>query len=342
MSGGSDKLERELESFLADDSRVAALYRRLPKDEPDAKLDASILAQARAAAAPRRTRPRWLPAMSAAAAIVIAAGLAYRVGPQVWSERSAVSEKAEPSVAAPASAPQQQPADAAAPNVIQPQAESVASPPPLQPLSGAARSQTDAYGQNQGMIERERRAETDKLHAEKRKVEEQKATANAFAKQSAQQQVRTETLRDRAVSNLPPATSSVQPQRALKSAASPPRLDAAPAAPPPAEASPVTSAVLATPAPKPAGAPKPSAVPQAAAVDYAPAPALPPPAARAPARESAQSVADIESTLYPEHWIADIQQMLKDGRHDDAIRNLAAFRKKYPDYQLPDDLRDLK
>ena len=90
MSGGNDKHERELESFLADDSRVAALYRRLPKDEPDARLDAKILAQARAAVRPRRARSRWLPAMSAAAALVVVAGLAYRVGPQVWNERSGV------------------------------------------------------------------------------------------------------------------------------------------------------------------------------------------------------------------------------------------------------------
>ncbi len=59
-------------------------------------------------------------------------------------------------------------------------------------------------------------------------------------------------------------------------------------------------------------------------------------------RETAQSVADVEATLYPEHWIADIQKMLKDGHRDDAIRNLKAFRKHYPDYTLPDDLRDLK
>ena len=63
----------------------------------------------------------------------------------------------------------------------------------------------------------------------------------------------------------------------------------------------------------------------------------------APARErAAQTAADIEVNLYPEHWIADIHKMLKDGRRDDAIRNLIAFRKHYPDYKLPDDLRDLK
>jgi outer membrane protein assembly factor BamD (BamD/ComL family) len=75
----------------------------------------------------------------------------------------------------------------------------------------------------------------------------------------------------------------------------------------------------------------------------APPPPAPPASAPAPAREMAvHSAADIEVNLYPEHWISDIQQMLKDGRRDDAIKNLEAFRKRYPDYKLPDDLRDLK
>ena len=46
--------------------------------------------------------------------------------------------------------------------------------------------------------------------------------------------------------------------------------------------------------------------------------------------------------LYPEHWIANIQQLLRDDKRDEAIRSLNDFRKQYPDYQLPDDLRGLK
>ena len=49
-----------------------------------------------------------------------------------------------------------------------------------------------------------------------------------------------------------------------------------------------------------------------------------------------------ESRLYPEHWLADIRTMLSENRRDDALRNLDRFRKQYPDYPLPDDLRDLK
>ena len=322
MSGGNDKLERELESFLADDSRVAALYRRLPKDEPDAKLDAAILAQARAAIAPRRTRPRWLPALSAAAAIVVVAGLAYRVGPQVWNERSAVSEKAEQRVAAPASVPQQQPpADASASaNAPLPQAETS--------TTSSSTLQTETVSRNaiqKKDAERARRTEADKLQSQKRKTEEEKTAASAFAKQSVQGQVQAELAHDNA--NAPPVA---QPEAELKPA-SPPRLDAVPA---PAEPAPARLA-----APKPV---QPNAFPTAAGAPPASPSPPPPAAARAPVRESAQSAADIEVNLYPEHWIADIQQMLKDGRRDDAIRNLKEFRKRYPEYTLPDTLRDLK
>jgi len=39
----NEKFEREFEAFLnEEDSRLAALYRKLPQPEPDAKLDAAI------------------------------------------------------------------------------------------------------------------------------------------------------------------------------------------------------------------------------------------------------------------------------------------------------------
>ena len=52
--------------------------------------------------------------------------------------------------------------------------------------------------------------------------------------------------------------------------------------------------------------------------------------------------ADPNAGLYPEHWLANIRSMLKENRRDEALRSLAEFRRMYPDYRLPDDLRDLK
>ena len=87
------QFDREFEEFLnEEDSRIAALYRKLPRPEPDAKLDAAVLAMARRAAAaapPTRARtPRWVPALSAAAVLALAAGIAFRTGPTVWQQQS--------------------------------------------------------------------------------------------------------------------------------------------------------------------------------------------------------------------------------------------------------------
>ena len=51
---------------------------------------------------------------------------------------------------------------------------------------------------------------------------------------------------------------------------------------------------------------------------------------------------DPNANLYPEHWLQNIRTMLHERKRDEAARSLAEFRKMYPDYHLPDDLRDLK
>ena len=47
------------------------------------------------------------------------------------------------------------------------------------------------------------------------------------------------------------------------------------------------------------------------------------------------------SQLYPESWIAAIQRLLHEGRRDEALQNLQLFHKKYPNYRLPADLKQL-
>ncbi|HEY8011982.1 MAG TPA: hypothetical protein VIE67_13395 [Rudaea sp.] len=108
------KFDREFEEFLRDDdSRLAALYRKLPQPEPDAQLDARVRALAqRAAREPAtaatqiaaRRRSNRLPALGAAAAFLLAAGIAWRVAPQMWPARNQVAAPATEttSVAAPA------------------------------------------------------------------------------------------------------------------------------------------------------------------------------------------------------------------------------------------------
>ena len=59
---------------------LAQLYRRLPDAAPDARIDAAVLAQARAAVnlKPRRSLTRWSVGFASAAVIVLAAGIAWR------------------------------------------------------------------------------------------------------------------------------------------------------------------------------------------------------------------------------------------------------------------------
>nr|WP_063573222.1 hypothetical protein [Luteibacter rhizovicinus] len=83
---------------LPDEHELAALYARLPKVEPDASLDAAVLAEA-ARATPVNRRPRWPVAMASAAVLVLAVGVAWQVREQQPAPRSM------PPAAAPAAWP---------------------------------------------------------------------------------------------------------------------------------------------------------------------------------------------------------------------------------------------
>ena len=174
----------------------------------------------------------------------------------------------------------------------------------------------------------------------------------------------------------PAALQETAPTATLQSAPAA-KMESAPAAktqsePAPTPSSPApTTPAPATPAPPPAAAPElrkseaapkpaPRAFPAPVAAMREAAPAATTdaksatPAAAAPMHmkramtdsAGAQTLAapaaqDGNVTLYPEHWLANIRQMLRDNRREEALRSLAEFRKRYPDYHLPDDLRDL-
>ncbi|HET7563102.1 MAG TPA: hypothetical protein VFJ87_12060, partial [Rhodanobacteraceae bacterium] len=72
------------DTLTPEERELAALYHRLPQDEPPAALDAAILAQARQAARRDRTHDhrggqRWALGIGSAAALVMAAGLGWHV-----------------------------------------------------------------------------------------------------------------------------------------------------------------------------------------------------------------------------------------------------------------------
>ncbi|MGA9826836.1 MAG: hypothetical protein WBQ57_00635 [Rhodanobacteraceae bacterium] len=84
-----------------DEREIAALYRRLAKAEPDAALDARVLAEARRVSTSSRPSrsPRWLVGLGTAAVLVLAAGVTWHLNPlreaahQQKSRMSAPSEE---------------------------------------------------------------------------------------------------------------------------------------------------------------------------------------------------------------------------------------------------------
>jgi len=96
------------------------------------------------------------------------------------------------------------------------------------------------------------------------------------------------------------------------------------------------------------GAPPPAAVapspalasPFAPASTPAAAPAVTPaPAATSGAVTSALSAAPKAAERSPQAWIEDIRKLMAAGKSEEAGGELAEFKKRYPDYTLPEDLR---
>lgn len=84
---------------------------------------------------------------------------------------------------------------------------------------------------------------------------------------------------------------------------------------------------------------------EVAAASPAPAPLQEAPklAARAPAaaadsepRDAVGGVRALQAPLAPEAWLARIAELRKAGRRREADESLAEFRKRYPDYKIPE------
>ncbi len=112
-------------------------------------------------------------------------------------------------------------------------------------------------------------------------------------------------------------------------------------------------ALSGAPAAAPAPAPEPAAPPAARAEqrernDAATSAGMrrsrdapPPPPASAPAAKSLPGVSAGAIALQssPEQWLQGIADLRRQGRHEEADKALAEFRKRYPDYRLTDEMR---
>lgn len=93
--------DRDVDDLLGDDSGdMGKLYRRLPRYEPPRRLDRAVLGEAARAVhsgkPPRRQR--WVVGLGSAAGLVLAAGIAWRVGHDVMYQNESVLPTAAPRV----------------------------------------------------------------------------------------------------------------------------------------------------------------------------------------------------------------------------------------------------
>jgi len=407
----NEKLEREFAAFLAeDDSRLAELYRKLPQAEPDPRLDGAVRAMAHRALNPQlvatpqassanRRRGRWLPALGAAAGIVFAAGIAFRLGPAWHGDRGETGAPASDVIsvrsidALPPAAPPLSPAPPSADRSTSPAGASLSSAAKLkaQTEAEATKPASDAESLEKaarlddkvengavatgesGRVEKPAAAATQPqtfpppspAPARKRAPQMDAVERKQIMATGAWQNLHDRDARKPGTSVTQPAPSgadkhpataakSPEPQRQeeLRSAPRPAQIPAPaqahPAeAPTPAPAAAPIQEQFATPPPTraaPAAAPAAKTdtqVREDAARDNAAAPAVSGGAAQKKENEKTRSK-DPNASLYPEHWLENIRAMLRENKRDDAVRSLGEFRKMYPDYKLPDDLRDLK
>ena len=328
---GQEKFEQDFESFLrSEDSSIHVLYRKLPHVEPDAQLDARVRALAQralggqavaAASAQTAARPRrWLPVLSAAACVTLAAGLAWRIAPNVWTSKKETSA----AVISP------QPSDKLTPTV-----SSDVPAPGLTPAQSA--SMADSATSNPT-----------------------RNAAEAVARAELARAVTSKTVASRPISASTPAAKAATAQRSEFAPAPPPMASPPVSAQAPAASAPTgfastpsqaaaAAAKLAAPVPEPQPAAEAvtdqtwsesEKMENAASVRKAAA-------MRAAPTSSQSSMGGIWHGSYPpdipptrELRLAVVQDLLGQGRHDDAMKAYADFRKRYPHDTWPADLLD--
>ncbi len=307
------------------DPRLDSAYRDTPRDEPPPELDERIRAAARravragpqsleertAAARGRSFVVRWRVPLSLAATVVLVVSLALLVQEAVQrSQYDGAGPVSAPSPA-PAVAPSAPPAanetdvprEAAPPASPKP-ADRVRAAPAQRKMGEAAPSTGTPPAPGPIELRQER---TSGPAPQPLGVPADAASAPA------------------PTPAIPGGAMRIAPQAAPSPAVTPPRgadsASGAVAAPPPASALPMQLAPR--PAPSPDAAP-----PLSRDRELSDRPA------RA-AREAAPAAMPPRS---PEEWLEAIRRLTAEGRTAEAAAELAAFRRRYPDYSLPPDL----
>jgi Meckel syndrome type 1 protein len=347
----SDKpsIDRELDAFLSgEDNEIARIYKKLPQSEPDARLDAAVLAMARGAVEPQRRAairharaqhrlPGWMIGIGTAAGFVFAAGLA-------WQLRNSIN---------PAPGGEMRPAresnDVINVTILAPPPPPPAAAPPSPP-EPAARAAAPAAAQ----VAQDKDAMLEKLEAPRAKPEVHGVTEYTLPGGSAGRRPQPAPFSalgqdDRQERGNELDTVEVTGNRIR-------RVDRETAQPTlslerdeiGADAKKQSNGKL--------GAPREEEIQRrrdlrAQAKEKV---AAAPPAANAAAVAEPKADAGSDrilpvnsaglqrnAKLPPDKWLLKIRELLQQNKRDEAIDNIDYFRAKYPSYPLPDDLRKL-
>ena len=286
------------------DDKLTRRYRELAREEPGAALDAAILAASRRAAARPFAPRRWAMPVSIAAVLVLSVGVTLRMQQDQPGIETAVPEYSQP--AAPAAAPEVTPA-------------------PSPPVGAPPRSSKG---------EGELRQTSPKREGPLPAAPSQKPKEKLLRQDSG-------VLQDEKFQPAP-ARDSLMKEGAQAIRAEPKPFADAPAksiAPPPSE---------------PTAAPSPAAAQSPARAALPPVPAAPPATAAQPAAPSAmqsgalrmkrEAAADSARGLQSaplaateqERELERIARLRIEGRHAEADKALEEFRRKYPEFRIPE------
>ena len=317
------------------DDKLSRRYRELAREEPSAQVDGLILAASRRAvsAGPRRAGTRqWMVPASIAAVLVLGIGVSLRMQLEQPGIESSVPSAGtgEYSMPPAAEAPPQPKVTA------RPEASPQAPPPAPAPMQAPAGP--EAKARRQAASEEQARA-APAPQAEKRLAKQSESSVAAPAAEIARKQVAEPARKDAAEPNpfadAPIAMAPAVPASPPAVALSAPRSTASVSTPPPPSppaAPPAPGAradAVMTQAPSAAGA---GAAPQAAPVPRAKKEALA--SDNAAARESGAlgAIADPD----PARELERIAKLREAGRHEEADRALTEFRRRHPDYRIPE------
>ena len=310
------------------DNRLSRIYREGAWPEPSRQIDAAILSASRRAARERHSFvKRWAPSFAIAATVLLTSALVlkvYREQPEAVSP--AVSETGpaprakQPPSATETKAAEMKPAPA-------PAAQPASTPQGFSSTMDAA--EADRLGRLQRDVDLKRSLPPSESPLPAPKSAPAEKAVPALKKEASEPPQRRPDVLQTQRAQEQPANAPMSVFGATAPAPQPPRAAAKPVLqlPPGRETAPP-----ARPAP---------VQPQAVEAQRMEAPA----AGAAPISGGLSTNALMTDPTAskpersPQAWIEDIRKLMKEGKSEEAGGELAEFKKRYPDYVLPEDLR---